>query len=323
MAPPTTGPFLATAALAAALLGGGGWYYSSPDNQEMVRSEFLELKERFLELEDNLVHGVQSGKDRLMDKVRRGKERFKARKDRVAAKMKELLHRFDRNADGQLDPKEIDLDGDGAFDSDDLAAIVDDVVGDSVSEQERPWFLTTEYLVLFGLVDAVVIGLGLLSCIGRKDPTANVNPKGTLKLEIVSAEGLLNVDSGKNGNVSDPYAVAQVDSAGKIQTSTVKNNLNPQWKKAGTIKVDCSKEKQKVLSVEIFDGKDGLFDMSASKSLGSADVDISASFRARPGEQVMRTLHLHGGSEGLAQGTVTVAGTFVPDPLPKAKAKKA
>eukprot|EP00928_Gymnodinium_smaydae_P044880 TRINITY_DN29956_c0_g1_i1.p1 TRINITY_DN29956_c0_g1~~TRINITY_DN29956_c0_g1_i1.p1 ORF type:complete len:348 (+),score=48.39 TRINITY_DN29956_c0_g1_i1:104-1045(+) len=311
---------MAAAALVAALLGGGKWYYTSSEHRDLMGSEMLELKRRFLDLENDLIHGVQRGRDRLLDKVRRGKERLKMRKDKVTAKMRELLRRFDRNSDGRLDSKEVDLDGDGAVDSDDISAIVADIVDDTVSENERPWFLSKEYLFLYSLLDVAVISLGMITFyLWRKEPAIHVNPKGILKIEIVSAEGMMNVDSGKNGNVSDPYAIASVYTAGKIQTQIVKDDLNPVWNKMGTVHVDCSKEKQRTLSIEVFDGKDGFFDLNECKSLGSAELDITATFRSRAGEHVKQTLHLHGGHEGRAQGTVTIAGTFIPDPLPRAK----
>ncbi|EFC41277.1 predicted protein [Naegleria gruberi] len=93
-----------------------------------------------------------------------------------------------------------------------------------------------------------------------------------MKLTILEAKNLINTDSGKNGDVSDPYCVAWLGGKKKEQfkTHVISNSLNPVWNETFEIPLDHNPE-QYVLICQLYD-KDKF---TGDDSLGFIAVSLS------------------------------------------------
>ncbi|EFC41131.1 predicted protein [Naegleria gruberi] len=115
-----------------------------------------------------------------------------------------------------------------------------------------------------------------------------------MKLTIIAAKGLINTDSGKNGDVSDPYCVAWLGGKKKEQfkTRVIDDNLNPVWDETFEIPLEHNPE-QYVLICQLYD-KDTF---TSDDSLGFAAVSLSI-LKLKEGEPFEMWLNLQGVPKG-------------------------
>eukprot|EP00992_Anisonema_acinus_P006240 TRINITY_DN20081_c0_g1_i1.p3 TRINITY_DN20081_c0_g1~~TRINITY_DN20081_c0_g1_i1.p3 ORF type:complete len:133 (-),score=64.37 TRINITY_DN20081_c0_g1_i1:111-509(-) len=93
-----------------------------------------------------------------------------------------------------------------------------------------------------------------------------------LTVGVVEARGLLNADSGKNGDVSDPFVRVFCSAAleGIQQTRCIQDNLDPVWNDQFLFELDPARMVRAVLDVWVLD-KDFLWD----DDLGRAKVNLA------------------------------------------------
>jgi len=90
-----------------------------------------------------------------------------------------------------------------------------------------------------------------------------------VQVTVLKAENLDNKDSGKKGDVSDPFVVVSLSGTkGKFKTPVVKDNLNPEWNTSNLLPVDGDYAAQ-TLHFKVMD-KDLILD----DTLGSASLPL-------------------------------------------------
>jgi len=140
-----------------------------------------------------------------------------------------------------------------------------------------------------------------------------VAPIGMIELTIEKGTNLLNVDLTGKDNKSDPYAEVMVG-LHKQKTKAVKNNLNPEWNFPCMFEVDLNDAKKGVLSVTLWDERDGFLDWSKRKSLGHVDINISDVWGIHANEKKQKSFDLEG-EKGQKHGSIMISGLYKPKGL--------
>lgn len=242
-------------------------------------------------------------------------DKFSATMGKLHSLEARLLHKFDKDQSGTLS-------------ADEMLSVSDELFGDG-----DQGFWTTRHIVAISVLSSVMMVIfGVIAFFLFLQPSGPApNPIGTLDLTIVKCQNLLNVDekSGVKGDKSDPYVEAYVGGT-KFCTSTIKDNLNPEWKEkeahTHTFNVNLNDKKKNTLSLYVFDAKDhmkvtDLF--SKAKALGHAELNIRDMFggNGQQCKQLTKVLPLiidhvnpkdHSQDTHEQHGYITISGVYKP-----------
>ena len=95
----------------AGMMGSAGIWYSYPAHQEQLQFKVRQMHEKMNVLEEKL------GLTPLFDAA-------KANKQKIKKEVSRLLHKFDKDGDGQISHHDMDVDGDGNIDHHDLSKLL-------------------------------------------------------------------------------------------------------------------------------------------------------------------------------------------------------